>query len=857
MALLWLIFIVAVHVVQPVDGHRINSIKLRPELYSPLPLAQQYRGQCNRQPLGYNTPKTPGDNGFQINISGDPQKYVPGKVYTISLQGSTKQHNIQKFTGFTLVVEPKVLENDFDITSKPSPNTGFFQLFGDALSKFSEECPHAIVHTSVIPKSEIQVMWTAPPSSSGCVVFKATILEFRDVWYMDDGGLTKELCEEEQEIRNSQSEIIEDCCACDEAKYEVVFEGLWSRHTHPKDFPSNEWRTQFFDIIGSSHTVDFRMWEYGGYATEGVRQLVELGSPKKLESELKTESEKIRTIIKARGLQYPNLNGKTFAVFRVDKRHHLMSLLSKLSPSPDWLVGVSALELCLKNCSWVANKIMNLYPWDAGINDGLSYLSDSSPTLPQERIKRITSSDPSSTESPFYDPSGTPMKPVARLIITRQRIYEKPCEEPSSPEPTTYETNTETEYEQVAFGEDPFYPNLTECAVSQWTEYSRCSVSCGYGSQLRTRTYINEENARKMECVTNVVEDKACYIVCEGNVSCQTSDWSEWTPCNISCGTGTRTRRRQYLNLIARKVCRENLVEKGTCMEVNSCKINTKCAVTQWSGWSPCTVTCGRGMKFRTRLYLIPSALAFCNTELMQKTTCEAENPTCISHLADAKEICMMQKDMGPCRGLFKRWYYDTDKQSCIQFVYGGCRGNKNNFHNYFDCRRTCQDMLRDFLHSFGSKFTYKIDNILIQLENGEMCVPLSTLATSPSRGYNQNSMHVIDCQVSEWSEFSSCSATCGKARRRRYRRIEVHPQNGGAECPKKLVQRRKCKSNPKCPVDCKMTSWSQWSPCSVSCGPGGFQKRVREIKREPKRGGLSCKPLIEEQPCNQKMCHY
>ena len=30
----------------------------------------------------------------------------------------------------------------------------------------------------------------------------------------------------------------EKCCACDEAKYEMVFDGIWSRQTHPKDFPS-------------------------------------------------------------------------------------------------------------------------------------------------------------------------------------------------------------------------------------------------------------------------------------------------------------------------------------------------------------------------------------------------------------------------------------------------------------------------------------------------------------------------------------------------------------------------------------------------------------------------------------------
>lgn len=84
------------------------------------------------------------------------------------------------------------------------------------------------------------------------------------------------------------------CCACDEAKYEMVFQGLWSRYTHPREFPSNLWLTHFSDIIGASHSSDFRIFEYGGYASEGVRQVAELGVSRKLESELKIESEKIR-----------------------------------------------------------------------------------------------------------------------------------------------------------------------------------------------------------------------------------------------------------------------------------------------------------------------------------------------------------------------------------------------------------------------------------------------------------------------------------------------------------------------------------------------------------------------------------
>jgi hypothetical protein len=27
------------------------------------------------------------------------------------------------------------------------------------------------------------------------------------------------------------------CCACDEAKFELTFQGLWSKQTHPKDWP--------------------------------------------------------------------------------------------------------------------------------------------------------------------------------------------------------------------------------------------------------------------------------------------------------------------------------------------------------------------------------------------------------------------------------------------------------------------------------------------------------------------------------------------------------------------------------------------------------------------------------------------
>ena len=90
----------------------------------------------------------------------------------------------------------------------------------------------------------------------------------------------------------------------------------------------------WFDILFELFVINYslyhsllRVWEYGGYASKGLEQVAKWGSPRALESELKSQSLHIRTIIKARGLWFPNHNGKTFAVFRTDRKNHLVSLV--------------------------------------------------------------------------------------------------------------------------------------------------------------------------------------------------------------------------------------------------------------------------------------------------------------------------------------------------------------------------------------------------------------------------------------------------------------------------------------------------------------------------------------------------
>lgn len=55
-------------------------------------------------------------------------------------------------------------------------------------------------------------------------------------------------------------------------------------------FPLLKGRTNHWSaIIGSSHSKNYILWEYGGYASEGVKQVAELGSPVKMEEEIRQQ----------------------------------------------------------------------------------------------------------------------------------------------------------------------------------------------------------------------------------------------------------------------------------------------------------------------------------------------------------------------------------------------------------------------------------------------------------------------------------------------------------------------------------------------------------------------------------------
>ena len=194
-----------------------------------------------------------------------------------------------------------------------------------------------------------------------------------------------------------------------EATYKVTFTATWSASTHPQDFPSNP---HFSGMIGAAHSSAVVFWATGETASQGIKDMAELGvkAPLRSEVNIAIDTGAADKVLDGGGIG--NSPGSQTMTFSIRPQYPLVTLVSMIAPSPDWFVGVRGLSM-LDNNNWVETLKVDLLVYDAGTDSGASFTSANQPTNPPEPITRIVT-------GPFL--VGGEVKPVGTFTFDLQSV---------------------------------------------------------------------------------------------------------------------------------------------------------------------------------------------------------------------------------------------------------------------------------------------------------------------------------------------------------------------------------------------------------------------------------------------------
>jgi len=109
---------------------------------------------------------------------------------------------------------------------------------------------------------------------------------------------------------------------------------------------------------------------------------------------------------------------------------------------------------------------------------------------------------------------------------------------------------------------------------------------------------------------------------------------------------------------------------------------------------------------------------------------------------------------------------------------------------------------------------------------------------------------NVTDCMTSKWFP-EECSLTCGGGVQTLTRTVEIETDLG-YKCP--ALQAQQSCNEPRCPLDCELSDWTGWSACSAYCD-GGIMDRIRPVMQHPTAGGAPCETTDDAQDCNTQSC--